>query len=218
MPETLLTPSGIKLYGRLVTDLILVADDRAKVKAAGASQAIVDSIPAPNYTPPGLPPGVTKLGANTFLKKQLADSNARLARIYGFSFEGHNYALPKPAIFLVHTEGTEVIIQGPQPLAAGGTTGGGRTTLDASGVVARDWEFAASDPNTRDLRMWEYDKGDFSIRLDVETGPFEDILLEAALRGGSAYSSGADLRTSGADLRTSGADLRISGADLRIKR
>ncbi len=66
--------------------------------------------------------------------------------------------------------------------------------------------------------MWEYDKGDFSIRLDVETGPFEQILLEAALRGGTSAASGADLRSSGADLRSSGADLRISGADLRNKR
>lgn len=208
MPENLLTPSGIKLYGRVVTDLILVADARARAVAAGATQAKVDaSMPAPDYSP---------LGSNAFLKKQLAEKNATLARIYGFSFEGHNYSLPKPALFLVHTEGTEVIIQGPQALAGGGTAGGGRTTLDASGVVARDWEFAASDPKTQDLRMWEYDKGDFSLRLDIETGPFEQILLEAAMRGGTAYSSGADLRTSGADLRSSGADLRTSGADLRI--
>src|SRR5260221_3065282 len=196
MPETLLTPSGIKLYGRLVTDLILVTDARTKAVAAGAAQAQVDaSMPAPIYSP---------LGSNTFLNDQLVDPNARLDRIYGFSFEGHNYALPKPAIFLVHAEGTEVIIQGPQALGGGATTGGGRTTLDASGVIARDWEFASSDPKTKDLRMWEYDKGDFSIRLDIETGPFEQILLDAVLRGGSSLTSGADLRSSGADLRSRG--------------
>ena len=206
MPETLLTSSGIKLYGRVVLDIFTWQAARAAAVAAGAT--------AEKWDANAPPPPYAGLGSNTFLKNQLAHPQTRLARIYGFSFEGHNYTLPKPALFLVHTEGTEVIVHGPEAFAAD-TTGGGHTTLDASGVIARDWEFAASDPKTKDLKMWEYDKGDFSIRLDIETGPFEEVLLEAALRGGSAYSSGADLRSSGADLRSSGADLRISGADLR---
>jgi hypothetical protein len=176
MPETLLTPSGIKLYGRVVTDL--------QVNHASAAA-----------------------GDNNFLRRQLlagAAGNPRLARIYAFSFEGHHYDLPKPAIFLVHGAGAAPI---NYPAA-------GRTSdVESSGVAAKEWEFSFGD-----LVMWEYDKGDFSIRLDIETGPFEQILLEAALRGGSTLSSGADLRSSGADLRSSGADLRISGADLRNKR
>ena len=206
MPETLLTSSGIKLYGRVVLDLFTWQAAKAAAIAAGATAERWDA-----NTPP---PPYAGLGSNTFLKHQLAHPQTRLARIYGFSFEGHNYTLPKPAVFLVHTEGTEVIVHGPEAFAQD-TTGGGHTTLDASGVIARDWEFAASDPKARDLRMWEYDKGDFSIRLDIQTGTFEEVLLEATLRGGSDYSSGADLRSSGADLRSSGADLRISGADLR---
>lgn len=206
MPETLLTSSGIKLYGRVVLDLFTWQAAKAAAIAAGAT--------AEKWDANAPPPPYAALGSNTFLKNQLAHPNTRLARIYGFSFEGHNYTLPKPAVFLVHTEGTEVIVHSPEAYA-GDTNGGGHTTLDASGVIARDWEFAASDPVRKDLRMWEYDKGDFSIRLDIETGTFEEVLLEAALRAGSDYSSGADLRSSGADLRSSGADLRISGADLR---
>ena len=182
MAETLLSPSGTKLYGRAMTDLTVTVHASTE-----------------------------GLGSNKFLLNQLMkDVNGAaplFARIYGFSFEGHYYDLPKPAIFLVHGDGTELDFKQHD-----------RTTVDSSGVVARDWEFASSAAGAKDLRMWEYDKGDFSIRLDIETGPFEQILLEAVLRGGSTLSSGADLRSSGADLRSSGADLRISGADLRNKR
>ncbi len=31
------------------------------------------------------------------------------------------------------------------------------------------------------MMVWIYDKGDFSIRMDVETGTFEQILLEVEL-------------------------------------
>jgi hypothetical protein len=68
-----------------------------------------------------------------------------------------------------------------------------------SGVVAADFEFAD------DVRVWSYDKADYTIRMDVETGMFEDVLLDI-LGGGGPGVSGA--RVSGA--RVSGA--RVSGA------
>jgi len=146
-------------------------------------------------------------GANNFLRRQLKAPGARLARIFGFSYEGHYYDLPKPAMFLVHGPGEPVTVSRHEP----------RSSLETSGVVAREWEFSA-DARTADpeLRRWDYDKGDFSIRLDIETGPLEQILLAACLRGGPSYASGSDLRTSGSDLRISGSDLRGSGSDLRI--
>jgi hypothetical protein len=62
---------------------------------------------------------------------------------------------------------------------------------------------------------WEYDKGDFSLRMDVETGPFERILLDAMLFGGGrSFYGGAEARISGAEVR--GAEARISGAEARI--
>jgi hypothetical protein len=41
-----------------------------------------------------------------------------------------------------------------------------------SGVAAADFQIAD------DIRVWPYDKADYTIRMDVETGMFEQILLD----------------------------------------
>jgi uncharacterized protein YjbI with pentapeptide repeats len=66
-------------------------------------------------------------------------------------------------------------------------------------VTAADFQLAD------DLRVWSYDKADYTIRMDVETGMFEQVLLDMFF-GGDGGVSGA--RVSGA--RVSGA--RVSGA------
>lgn len=146
------------------------------------------------------------------------------ARIYAFSFEGAIYTLPRPSMFLVHGAGAPVDItavtgSGFQATPAAPTTATavtqtpmGRTTTDVSGVVAREWEFSAMDPNSpnRDLRYWEYEKGDFSIRLDSEAGQFEQILLAAALRAGADMADRATGIRSGASL----AGASLAGASL----
>ncbi len=174
MPETLLTPSSIKLYGRVVHSL-KYTNDTAN----------------------------TGLGANKFLQKQLEANkpHPELARIYAFSFEGQFYAIPRPPIFLVHGTGTPV----------GNWVG--PSTLDQAGVAGREWDFsgnwdqtAQGKPGTDDLYYWEYEKGDFSLRLDLEAGPFEQILLQMALRSGADRASGAGV--SGAGVSGAG----VSGA------
>jgi hypothetical protein len=127
-----------------------------------------------------------------------------LARIYAFSFEGAYYPLPRPSIFVVHGGGLPF--------------GGSWSTMEQAGVIAREWDLTASDstdPTTpSDMRYWEYEKGDFSIRFDTEAGPFEQILLAAALRAGADMADRATTR-SGASL--SGASLSgasLSGASL----
>jgi hypothetical protein len=162
MPETLLTPSSIKLYGRIMTSLQLVPN-----MVAGPSH-------------------------NNFLEHQINAKDAQLARIYAFSFEGTFYQLPKPAIFVVHGPGTQL------------GNWGNPSVMDIAGVAAREWDFSGSGPNT-DLLYWEYEKGDFSLRLDTEAGPLEQILLAATLRGG-AVVSGAGV--SGAGVSGAG----VSGA------
>lgn len=173
MSEGLLAPSGVKLYGREFAELKL-SPKKSEDAAAGD---------------------------NNFLSKQIHAKGARLARIYGFSYEGHYYDLPKPAIFLVHGDGKDAEAGNP-------------VEVDRTGVAARDWYIE------KKVRVWDYDKGDFSLRLDIETGPFEQILLQAALRPDKmqGYYSGADMRVSGADMRVSGADMRVSGADMRLRR
>ena len=168
------------------------------------------------FVPPGQrgpdqpddPPG--RCEANNFLEDQLKRSKKGcecvLARIYGFSYEGHYYDLAKPAIFLVHGPGAD-----PEaPPAVDPRVTRAPADVDRTGVAAQGYSF--SD----DMRVWSYDKGDYSVRLDPETGPFEDILLEMELRAGmqGTHFSGAEAR-----IRTSGAEARIrtSGAEARSR-
>jgi hypothetical protein len=111
MPETLLTPTTIKLFGRVVRDL-----------------AISRPTPIPN-------PNYPLRGDNNFLQQQIIDTTSQFARIYGFSYEGTYYDLPRPSIFLVHGIGAS-LTRNPQD----------RTNLDQMGVMARDWELSAPDP------------------------------------------------------------------------
>jgi hypothetical protein len=190
--ETLLTPSSIKLFGRVVSSLTYHND------TAG-----------------------TGLGDNKFLQRQLearGENPPTLARIYAFSFEGAYYELPRPPIFLVHGPGTPV------------GNWAHPSTIAQAGVAAKDWDFsgnsalsadsppaarsaggsesraaAAPPPSATDVHYWEYEKGDFSLRLDVDAGPFEQILLQMALRGGGGVSGAG---VSGAGVSGAG----VSGA------
>lgn len=174
--ETLLSPSGVLLFGRKLEDLTL------------------------NYQAPDgggdKPPG--RSGDNLFLQKQLAHADAGFARIYGFSYEGHYYDLPRPVIMLVHGDGKTP-----------------KKDVDHTGVVVEDPEFNGG------VMVWAYDQSDMSLRIEVDSGSISDILLQTELAGDNrSYFSGADLRVrSGADLRMrSGADLRMrSGADMRMR-
>jgi hypothetical protein len=271
MAENLLTPSSIKLYGRVVNDLNFRYDSNTVVSGANnflQSQLGVAPVPITIITQatnnvanvttsliglvPGMivtaPAGVFAANTNPVIisigpgpPAQITVNPAPIltvpapgasvtaalpgtqkpnfARIYAFSFEGAIYTLPRPSMFLVHGAGAGVDITaiagqaGPNPMSTG------RTNTDVSGVVAREWEFAAPGGGANsDLRYWEYEKGDFSIRLDSEAGQFEQILLAAALRAGAdmADRSGASLGVrSGASLAgASLAGASVSGASL----
>jgi len=159
--ETLLSVSAVFLYGRVVGDLKLVADSQ------------IGQRPARN-------------GANKFLQSQLDQAlrpTPAFARIYAFSFEGHIYDLARPAIFLVHGGGYE--IDAPAPEEADYerlSRSAGRATW--TGVGRQSGVFSM------DMKVWVYDKADFSMRLDVETGTFDDILLATELDEGAWASDG----------------------------
>ncbi|MCP4764955.1 MAG: hypothetical protein GY875_01650 [Gammaproteobacteria bacterium] len=100
-----------------------------------------------------------------------AGADKKLATVFGFEFEGHYYDLPKPAILLVHGEPSS-----PQ---------------DAGAVVGSDPKLAD------DIKVWSYDKADFSVRLDTSSGPLEDILLEQALDDSGVAAQTSAKRVSG---------------------
>jgi hypothetical protein len=192
MAETLLSPSNILLFGRLLEDLEFKYVDPS---SKGPDQ---------KTNPP------SRLGDNGFLQKQLESGKTtkkkgddpRLARIYGFSFEGHYYDLVKPAIFLVHGPGVDANDEKPPARRSRAPSDADRT-----GTAAQDYTFS------EDMKVWSYDKGDFSIRLDIETGCLEEILLETELAAEDphAYYSGQKVRYSGQKVRYSGQKVRGPG-------
>jgi hypothetical protein len=162
MHENLLTPSNVILYGRVVQGLLL--------------------------DPAGLSP---RRGWNDFLKRQLEGEgkDAKFARIYAISFEGSFYNLPKPMIFLVHGDGAPIRGAGVSVLLADAPKE--RPTADDSGMAGRDFDFEASETGSgpgHDLRYWEYDKDDVSLRLDVVSGSLDEILVDATLSATSKYA------------------------------
>jgi hypothetical protein len=234
MTENLLTPSVIKLFGRLMNDLQFKFDPNTvfrgynnllerqlygggvtgPINIAGTahlSSPIIDGLAnttgllrgmsvtiIDGHNNPMVGPGAeimsigpgNQIALNVITLAQ-QDTNVtgtatamlpNFARIYGFSFEGAYYQLPRPSIFLVHGGG--------QPVGNWAYP----STVEGSGVAAREWDFSGltgpiganpPPPNPADLWYWEYEKSDFSIRLDPEAGPFEQILLAAALRSGA---------------------------------
>lgn len=149
--ETLLNASAVYLFGRLVSDL----------EIAGA----VDSDDGDR-----LPHN----GDNNFLRRQVRNKKAAIARIYAFSFEGAMYELDRPSLFIVHGGGQDPDAPGPEDADLSMLSRSpGRVTK--TGVGRQSGSFS------RDMRVWIYDKGDFSVRLDVETGTLERILLSFEL-------------------------------------
>jgi hypothetical protein len=97
------------------------------------------------------------VGANSFFTNEAAAAGRRLARIYAFAYQGHYYDVSGSALFLVHGDGAAI---------------GDAVTVERIGSAATGRTFAA------DVRVWAYDKSDLSIRLSVETGTLEQILLD----------------------------------------
>lgn len=133
-------------------------------------------------------------GANHALADQIAAEGSRFARIYAFAFEGGYYELARPVLYLVHGGGDEV-----------------GTTIETNGIAATPDKFAS------DLRVWAYDKADISVRLDVDTGAFEQILIDAEVNRVRAGFSGQNARISGQNARISGQNARISGQNVRLR-
>ena len=201
MPETLLSSSTILLYGRQLLDLEIVeSPSAARLKDAplateyeeteGESGSSAEESEEETGPPHALPPPMPQLGENRFLSNQLELTDARLARIYAFAFEGHYYDLPRPAIFLVHGPGSDPEALRPSPALPFARVSRAPADADLTGVANSPSSFS------EDVRVWAYDKDDISLRLDPYSGTLEQILLERCLGGPGAY--GAALHGAGA--------------------
>lgn len=131
--------------------------------------------------------------------EELRREKPQLAKIYGFAYEGTYYDLPEPVIFLVHGPGQSATDKNlPGQLAARAPN-----DPDKSGVGAAEFQIA------NDIMVWNYDKADQTMRMDVMTGMFEQVLLDIYFGFDSPAISGA--KVSGA--KVSGA--KVSGAKAR---
>jgi hypothetical protein len=139
MSETFLEPTRLLLFGKLFPELKYDPPANPAQPAPGDLPLSVRSLPA----------------AGNF------------ARIYGFSYEGHYYKLPRPLLFLVQGNGTTAIPQG----------GGQRFRTHLTGVEAKDWQFG------NDILVWAVDERDVAVRLDLEIGTFDRVLLKPSIGG-----------------------------------
>ena len=96
------------------------------------------------------------------------------ARIYSFSFEGHYYKLPRPLLFLVYGDGAANEKYDPEKDVGGGGAKKVRPfNTKFTGIEAKEWYFAD------DIRMWGVDRRDVAVCLDVEVGPYQEVLLDS---------------------------------------
>jgi len=150
-------------------------------------------------------------GVNNFIGDQFG-GDARLARIYGFAYDGTYYELPEPTVFLVHGDGQSATggnlphgfkLQKSNDANATDTTEQtARAPMNpsVSGVAAADYQIAS------DIRVWNYDQADYTIRMDITAGQLEQVLLDIYFEYDAPMMSGA--KVSGA--KVSGA--KVSGA------
>ena len=132
MSETLLSASNILLFGRPVKDL--------EIKH-GTSDPTEEELHRPFVE--------QRRNVNKLLEKELsqraAQSQAKLARIYAFGYEGQLYELARPTIFLVHGDGEpaeDLVADKAAPGFGGHRQSRGPDVADKTGVAAQPYSFS----------------------------------------------------------------------------
>jgi hypothetical protein len=181
--ESFLSPTRIYLFGKTFSNLTYTP-----TSTGGGTT------PDPSQSPGPVSRALDDVG-----------SAGKFARIYGFSYEGHYYKLPRPVLFLVSGTGSTA---GPDTTATGTSR---EFSTGGTGVEGKDWRFGT------DIRVWVVDRNDVAVRLDVEVGRYDEVLLqplaagwdESGLRGHLMARDAADFRghlnaRSAADFRGGG--------------
>ncbi|WP_372571909.1 hypothetical protein [Ruegeria jejuensis] len=146
-------------------------------------------------------------GRNRFLEEQVAPGPEddgvrypRFARIYGFSYDGAYYELPSPSLFLVQCKGRSVNEFGGKPDAPGNLASRAPNEPGLTGIAAADFQFAD------DICVWDVQQSDYTIRMEVVNGRYEQVLLDMFF--GTEMPGVTGAKVSGA--KVSGA--KVSGA------
>ena len=178
--ESLVSDSTIYLFGRPIDDLQLARD------------------PEIYNTGPDAPP-LARRSPNHCVVDQLLSKDARIARIYAFSFQNEFFELARPALFVVNGDGDDPLRDEKDPGGVWERRQYGYP-LGLTGLSQSGGGLAT------ELRVWAYDRDDFSVRLDIMTGPFGRILLDYELaedglqnfvRGGGQLGQPSPLGTRG---------------------
>ena len=166
--DSLAGDTSIRIFGRLMWDIVLREANTPDPK--DSRNRVYDDSTGSGILPP-------RMSKNNFLLEQLKDPEARLARIMAFSYQNQMFDLARPAIFVVHGVGTlvEFVSQ-----VAGNNRFLRRmpTFTERSGMVGQSGSFSP------EVKMWLYDRADFTVRLDTDAGTFESLLLDYELGGG----------------------------------
>ena len=112
--------------------------------------------------------------SNKLLQQKMLQADTMLARIYGFSYEGQYHKLAKPLVFVVHGPGRSRLENRP-------------ASVTNWGMENKDFQFAD------DVRVWEMDKEDLTLRIDIVSGFLSDILLDPVFEDSSDISARQNL-------------------------
>lgn len=200
--ETLLGQSTIWLFGREMADIKIIPK---------AYNKIPDNDDAADAADTPVQRGGTH---NNLLLSQLSADGATLARIYAFSYQGAFYDLPRPTIFVVHGRGIDPEGSSLAPLPDQATLSRMPAASGRTGLGSMGGSF------TGEIRVWAYDRADFTARLDIETGSFDTVLLAMEIGTGdpAAQSAGSVARAAGSVARSAGSVARAAGSVARGRR
>jgi hypothetical protein len=161
LPETLVGDSTIYLFGRVMEDL--------KLQPGADAYRIED----------GGQPALRRRSPNHLVVNQLTSPNATIARIYAFSFQNEFFELVRPALFVVNGDGEIPLWSDADDPKEPRTDDRVRRQyaypIGLTGLTQMGGNLAT------ELKVWAYDRDDFSVRLDIMTGSYDRILLEYEL-------------------------------------
>ena len=182
--ESLLTASAVKLYGRVIFGLTVNVEDARN--ELGANQFLRQQLAA------GAQPRLARIYGFSYFGRYTALARPAIFLVHGRG----NLASPRaPSVAQSEQDAREnragrtgidpapgaepeenlnipPDTTPPNDLARFNP---GPNSVDFSGQAQKCCEFSS------DMRVWEYDRGDFSLRLDIDSGPLERILIDAEL-------------------------------------